>query len=99
MIKIYGMRTCPDCAGVKKQVAGDDNYLFIDIGDDIGLLKEFLAIRDHNPVFDQVKMLGKVGVPCFILEDNSITLSPEDAGLKTVELPKAPACGIDGSGC
>lgn len=99
MIKVYGMRTCPDCVSVKKQVAGDDKYLFIDIGDDIGLLKEFLAMRDNNPIFDQVKMLGKVGVPCFVREDNSITLLPEDVGLKTEELPEVMVCGIDGSGC
>ena len=52
MIKIYGMKTCPDCIAVDKHVEGDNRYEIIDIGSHIKYLKEFLHLRDNNSVFD-----------------------------------------------
>ncbi|WP_455544129.1 hypothetical protein [Intestinibacter sp.] len=83
MIKIYGMPTCPDCAYLENQIAGNDNYEFIDIGTHVKLLKEFLSIRDNNPIFDELKKEGKAGIPCFILKDKTVTLVAEEAGLKS----------------
>lgn len=82
MIKIYGMDSCPDCTFVKEQVKGDDRYETIDIGSHVRKLKEFLRLRDNNPVFDEAKRTGAAGIPCFVLEDGTVTLSPEEAGLK-----------------
>ena len=53
MIKIYGMKTCPDCIAVDKHVEGDSRYEVIDIGSHIKYLKEFLRLRDNNVVFDE----------------------------------------------
>lgn len=83
MIKIYGMDTCPDCTYVKEQVKGNDRYETIDIGSHVRKLKEFLKLRDNNPVFDEAKRTGAAGIPCFVLEDGTVTLSPEQAGLKS----------------
>lgn len=55
MIKIYGMKSCPDCVAVDRQVEGDSRYQVIDIGEHVSLLKEFLRLRDNNPVFDEAK--------------------------------------------
>lgn len=55
MIKIYGMQTCPDCTYVEEQVKGNSRYEIIDIGQHVRNLKEFLKLRDHNPVFDAAK--------------------------------------------
>ena len=46
MIKIYGMKTCPDCVAVDEQVKGDSRYEVIDIGEHVRFLKEFLRLRD-----------------------------------------------------
>lgn len=100
MIKIYGMSTCPDCTYVDGQVEGNENYEVIDIGLHVRNLKEFLKLRDTNPAFDAVKRKGTVGIPCFVLDDGTVTLRPEDAGLR--RRPKdepAPSCSINGSGC
>ncbi len=99
MIKIYGMDTCPDCTYLEGQVKGNDRYEVIDIGLHVKALKEFLKIRDNNPVFDEAKKIGAVGIPCFILEDGSVTLTPEDAGLVSRPANQGPSCNIDGSGC
>lgn len=98
MIKIYGMKSCPDCVAVDKQVEGDSRYQVIDIGEHVRLLKEYLRLRDNNPVFDEAKKKGYAGIPCFVLEDGTVTLNPEEAGLKSGR-PEPTSCRIDGSGC
>ncbi|MBM6993372.1 MAG: glutaredoxin-related protein [Prevotella sp.] len=100
MIKIYGMKSCPDCQAVERQVAGDDRFEVIDIGDHVRNLKAFLRLRDNSPVFDEARKMGYAGIPCFLLEDGTVTLSPEDVGLSADPTADgAPTCRIDGSGC
>lgn len=99
MIKIYGMETCPDCTYVEEQVKGNPDYEIIDIGSHVRLLKEFLKIRDNNPVFDGPKKVGAAGIPCLVLEDGTVTLVPEEAGLKSRPVTTGKTCNIDGSGC
>ena len=57
------------------------------------------CMRDHNPAFDEAKSVGAVGIPCFVLEDGTVTLNPEDAGLRPRPIDEGAACNIDGSGC
>lgn len=99
MIKIYVMSTCPDCTDVKEQVKGNDNYKVIDIGEHVRNLKEFLKLRDSNPAFDVMKRVGSVGIPCFVLEDGTITFRPDNAGLQPPIKAEGQSCNIDGSGC
>ena len=99
MIKIYGMETCPDCTYVDEQVKGNSNYEVIDIGHHVKDLKAFLKLRDSLPVFDEAKRHGAIGIPCFIREDGSITLSPEEVGLKSRPIEEGATCSLDGTGC
>ena len=50
MIKMYVMHSCPDCEYVEKQVEGNPNFEVIDIGKHVRNLKQFLDLRDSNPV-------------------------------------------------
>ncbi len=59
---------------------------------------QFTVDDDTNPVFDEAKRCGAAGIPCFVLEDGTVTLRPEEAGLSS-NASDAPACNIDGSGC
>ncbi len=94
------MSTCPDCTYVEEQVKGDGRYEVVDIGIDVRNLKEFLRLRDSNPAFDAVKRRGTVGIPCFVLEDGTVTLRAEKAGLRPRPRGEEGAsCRIDGSGC
>ena len=99
MIKIYGMETCPDCTYVEEQVKGNNQYEVIDIGQHVRDLKAFLRLRDHHPAFNEAICVGAVGIPCFVLEDGTVTLSPEDAGLRSRPINEGATCNIDGSGC
>ena len=78
---------------------GNDRYEVIDIGQHVRNLKEFLRLRDSSPVFDEAKRQGAAGIPCFVLEDGTITLSPEEAGLRSRDAAEGASCNIDGSGC
>lgn len=86
MIKIYGMITCPDCSYLLDQISGlEDKYEYIEIGEHVLKMKEFLRIRDSKDnaeIFKDVKEAGGVGIPCFVLEDGLISLDPSVAGLE-----------------
>ena len=99
MITIYGMETCPDCTYVEEQIKGDNRYEIIDIGRHVRNLKAFLKLRDTHPAFEAAKRHGSVGIPCFVLEDGTVTLSPEEAGLHARPVATGAACSLDGSGC
>lgn len=99
MIKIYGMETCPDCTYVEQQVTDNNRYEIIDIGKSVRNLKAFLKLRDNNAVFATAKASGAVGIPCFVLDDGTVTLTPEDAGLQSRPTAEGASCNIDGSGC
>lgn len=99
MIKIYGMPTCPDCAYVHDQIEGrESEFEYINIGEHVKYFKEFTALRDNDPAFDEVKKHGYLGIPCFVREDGSVTVIPEEVGLKTKPADGA-TCNLDGSGC
>ncbi|AGB28942.1 MULTISPECIES: hypothetical protein [Prevotellaceae] len=97
MIKMYGMKTCPYCSYVEKQVEGNPDFQLVDIGEHVKNLKEFLDLRDHHPAFEEARRIGDVGIPCYVREDGSVTLSSAEVGLEP--MPDGPACSLDGTGC
>jgi len=41
-------------------------------------MKEFLHLRDNRDEFTDIKKEGYVGVPCFLLEDDSIDFDTDN---------------------
>ena len=74
MLKIYGSPLCPDCVKCKKELeeAGVE-FLYLDIGEKLLYLKQFLKIRDGNELFEPIRQRGQIGIPCIQREDGSIT--------------------------
>ena len=94
MIKIYGMPTCPYCDYVHEQIKGrEDEFEYIDIGENVRNMSAFTRLRDTNPVFDRMKAIGDIGIPAFVFEDGRVSVDPADAGL--IELGKAGACSLE----
>lgn len=91
------MSTCPDCFSVKQQVQGDPRFELIDIGTHVRYLKDFLRLRDTHPAFDDIKANGYIGIPCFLLEDGTVTFDATEVGLSSNPAPAS--CNIDGTGC
>lgn len=99
MIKMYVMHTCPDCEYVEKQVENNPEFEVIDIGKHAKNLKEFVRLRDANPAFDEAKAVGDIGIPCYVLEDGTVTLYSKDVGLEPNPGAEGSSCSIDGRGC
>lgn len=75
MLTIYGSVMCPDCVACRNDLdAAGVEYTYLDFADDLWNLKAFLALRDSDPAFTQVKAEGKIGIPCILREDGSVTL-------------------------
>ena len=78
MIKIYGSMLCKDCVQCRSDLDNADiEYEYLDFADSLLHLKEFLAIRDVNPLFQKIKENGSIGIPCIVMEDGAVTLDWE----------------------
>lgn len=75
MIKIYGSMLCPDCVQCREDLdKAAVAYEYLDFSESLLHLKEFLAVRESCPLFDEVRKHGGIGIPCIIREDGSVTL-------------------------
>ena len=78
MFKVYGSEMCPDCNNCKKNFdTYEVPYTFIDINASLGNLKQFLDMRDTNPIFDHCKEIGDIGLPALVKEDGEVFLNWE----------------------
>ena len=77
-MKIYGSMLCKDCVACREALdrAGIP-YTFLNITEDLTALKEFLRLRDENPLFQNIKANGGIGIPCIVREDGTLTLDWE----------------------
>ena len=94
MIKIYSMSNSKDCINLKEQLENSIKYAVIYIGLDVKNLKYFLKLRNHHVTLEQARKTGTIGVPCFILEDGTVTLVPEEAELSSTPIANLPSCSI-----
>lgn len=97
---MYGTEICPDCVKAKEilKARPDIELDYKDITKSTATLKEFLAYRDFDEMFKPIIQERKIGIPFFILEDNTKTFDIyEYLNLEKKE-PKANSCSIDGKG-
>lgn len=79
MLKVYGSRLCKDCVACKAVFEEQGvAFEYHDFGEELSALKEFLKIRDASPLFDEIKNEGRIGIPCIIREDGSVSLDWEE---------------------
>jgi len=104
-MKVYGAEICVDCRNYKAiQKSRGFEAEYVDIMENTKKLKEFLEIRDTDPVFDPVKAHHGIGIPLFVREDGAKTFDINEAfswiGQPPVEkdeiVEKISTCGIDG---
>lgn len=78
MLKIYGSMLCPDCVQCRADLdKAGVAYEYLDFAENLRNLKEFLMLRE-TPLFADIRKEGKIGIPCIVKEDGSITLSWEE---------------------
>ena len=79
MLKIYGSMMCPDCVKCREDLdRAGVRYEYLDFADSLWNVKCFLSLRDENEAFAEVKAAGKIGIPCIVREDSTVTLSWEE---------------------
>ena len=67
MLKIYGSMLCPDCVRCRQDLdAAGVAYEYLDFADSLKNLKEFLRLRDGEPIFAAAKEGGFIGIPCIV---------------------------------
>lgn len=103
MLKVYGSKMCPDCVALKMNFDFYGiEYEFLDINETLRNLKEFLIIRDKNPVFLRCKEIHDIGLPACIDEDGNVFLDWETylkkRGFNPLSL-NGQSCSKDGKGC
>ena len=75
MLKIYGSNLCPDCIQCCSELReAKVEFEYFEFSESLKHLKEFLKLRDDAPVFEEVRAKGKIGIPCIVREDGSLTL-------------------------
>lgn len=73
---IYGSMLCPDCVECLKDLdEADTAYTFCDFSENLLNLKNFLKLRDQNAIFEEVKREGKIGIPCIVHDDGTVSLT------------------------
>lgn len=78
---MFGSKHWGGCAPVKELLLQNDiKFFYADITESMLHLKNFLKYRDNNPVFEEIKKAGRVGLPCIVINDGEEILfgAPED---------------------
>ena len=76
---IYGTDQCPDCVACKADLdKAAISYEYRDITGQLKFMKEFLALRDHEEVFQDVRQEGYIGIPAIVLDSGEVMLSWEN---------------------
>ena len=79
-MKVYGAEICIDCRNYRAiQKARGFEAEYVDITASTANLKEFLFLRDNEPVFQEVRMRGGIGIPLFVREDGRKTFDIDEA--------------------
>ena len=79
-MKVYGAQICIDCRNYRAiQKARGFEAEYVEIIENTTNLKEFLTIRDNDPLFEAVRANGGIGIPLFVKEDGTKTLDINEA--------------------
>lgn len=80
MIKFYGSHICSGCreALALFEEKNFTDYEFIEITETTDNLRAFLKLRDERPELEEARKEGRIGIPCFVHEDGSITSEAEE---------------------
>ena len=67
-VVMFGSKFWPTCEPAKEFLSENGvKFVYRDITENMMNLKLFLNHRDNNPVFDEIKEGGRVGLPCLVI--------------------------------
>ncbi|WFR55668.1 glutaredoxin domain-containing protein [Anaerocolumna sp. AGMB13025] len=99
-ITMYGTPICTECvaAKAKLETCKEVELDYREITKSTAILKEFLSYRDHDEIFAPIMEEGKIGIPFFILENNTKTFDIYEFLNEEKPVQTADSCSIDGKG-
>ena len=78
-ITLIGSHLCPDTIyAVNRLAEAGIEMEYKDILSCHAALREYLHIRETSPLYAEIRGTERLGVPCFIREDGSMTLELKD---------------------
>jgi glutaredoxin-related protein len=78
-VQVIGSHQCPDTLYALNQLAAHGAEIdFVDLLGSHDGLKTYLNLRDKNPLYAEIRGTDRLGIPCFVLEDGTVTLSLAD---------------------
>lgn len=80
MVKFYGSHICSGCREALELFREKNftDFEFVEITENVDNLRAFLKLRDERPELAEAKAEGRICIPCFVHEDDSITTEPEE---------------------
>ena len=78
-VTVIGSHMCPLTAGALNHLYDAD--IPVDYKDILGShadMLTFLKIRDSNDLYANIRGTDRIGLPCFILEDGTITMDLQE---------------------
>lgn len=74
-VTVIGSHLCPDTLYALNQLSANKAEIeFRNLSASLPDLKVYLAQRESNPLYEQVRQNGGIGIPCFVMEDGKTTL-------------------------
>ncbi len=78
-LTVIGSHACPHTlAALNKLTEAGVSVDFKDILGSHADLKAYLALRDSDPLYVGIRGTSRLGIPCFIKEDGSMSLKLEE---------------------
>jgi len=69
-VMLFGSRYCEGCGTMKAYLTRQGvEFTYFDIHENLLNLKAYLKFRDNNPEFDEIKRVGRVGIPCVVINN------------------------------
>ena len=78
-VKVIGSHLCPDTLyALNRLTAAGVEADFQDILSCHEVLLDYLRILESSPLYEEIRGARRLGIPCFVGEDGSMTLNLDD---------------------
>lgn len=79
-VTVIGSHLCPDTLYALNWLSAVGAEVdFKNLSASLSDLKIYLALRQDSPVYADIRENGGIGIPCFILEDGTVTRNLQTA--------------------
>lgn len=73
-ITVIGSHLCPDTLYALNRLSEAKTEInFKNLSASLSDLKVYLSLRQEDPAYADIRESGSIGIPCFILEDGTVT--------------------------